>query len=877
MPSNKPPPDSYSHSNATRKNLPADQTEPHVDDDTRDAIPFSPEVREQDESPRLAWQREMDPATKHYDTYPLFVREKLHPGLFARWLQYGADVEETGLQSLWHDFNGLPSEEAKFEWYQHKANWSNRLIHGESAQVMTSLIKREQMAGQVQMIYFDPPYGKSFNSNFQPSVANINVGAGDQVKDLPNDTNTIRAFRDTYTRDIHSYLDQMLEKLTLCRELLHETGSIFVQIGKENVHRLAVVMDEVFGEENRIATIPFVTAGGAPNKLLPNAANYLLYFAKDKTQIKYTQLFEKRTREDWLAKDRDVGVELPGGPSRMLSSEEKESSWKELEEQGGRLFRAMPLVSDGLSYTEPFLYEDPKEGVRAVYPPSGKGWTVSLDALDHLQQQGRLIVTGKSNLQWKKYYDERPGRRIDNVWSGQFSPKNKRFVVQTSEQIVQRCTLMSTNPGDLVLDITCGSGTTATVAEEWGRRWITCDTSPTAISVARQRIAARLYTYWVLADSLEGQEAEEYLVRETGGRYKFQSTQVLNTNDPSQGFIYQRSFDVSAKKLTGGESLEYVYLVDQPIEAEGKVRVASPFTVESTSGAEFQSFKSIQDSIDTKPRERYGAFVGHVVELLKTEGATDTNGKHSFNASDINELHKTEFVTHEVNYQTDNGTERAGLMIAPDDACVPRHAIRQAATEVRKHITDATTLFVLAYESELGSQPLDEELDRVGAVRVVHIRPHRDLMLGDLKAATGHRAFTILGEPDIAVHQSSKGDGWIEIELLGFDTYDPATGETQHKEAKKEIASWMIDIDFDGDNFFAWRLHFPATGEKDLSKLAEDLKVDVKSLRYKASLSTRSAPFKAPDHGRIAVRVITTTGDEMTLEIPDVAKAMIDG
>lgn len=953
--SKKKPSDSYDYSSADRSNLPTEQTESLIDDDTRGPLPYTPDGRndktnpeevtpngrERDEEPVLAWQRELDPTKTTYDAFPLYVKEKVHPGAFARWLQDGnaADAAE---QALFDDFNGLPSDDAKFEWYQHKGNWQNRLIHGESAQVMSSLLRREGMAGQVQMIYFDPPYGINFKSNFQPASDDLNVT--ENAKGLPNDPRTIRAFRDTYTRGIHSYLDQMLEKLTLARELLSETGSMFVQIGDENVMRVGMLMDEVFGPENRISLIPFVTRGSSSAKKLPSVADFFLWYAKDASRAKYRQLYEDTSDfDEWLSLSTSFsGVDLPNGKSRYLTADERtRGAWRDLP-PGSKYFTVFPVTSQGEAASgtadapgrsDPWYPKNPEDffDLDSIQCPRGRHWSVSHDGLDRLAETNRLFLASEDGyLRWKRYLEETPGRRSRNVWADMANENSKRYVVQTAEKTIRRAMLMSTDPGDLVLDITCGSGTTATVAETWGRRWITCDTSPVTIAIARQRIAAQTYPYWVLHDSEEGVAAEAKLVEEAGGTPARPVANATYGHDPAKGFVYRRVPFVSAKTLAYGLTQTPTHLVDDPERADEKVRLASPFTVESTTattlapmsghpppggepgtepGTEPAAASSIEPaanpsadsaadpsanpaaaSSDDRAKDRShgpksgpepppssasaassnrdAAYVDRILETLQRTGASNVFGDEALEVLAIEPLPEPDLVTHELTYATEGGPARGGLLVAPEDSPVTREVIRLAAQEAREHISQAKTLFVVAYESELGSQPHDGMTDRVGAVEVVHIRPHRDLQLDELKDEKGHRAFTMLGEPEVKIHEVGD-DGEVEVEVLGFDTFDPRTGETTHGDAKGDIACWMIDTSFDGESFFARRLHFPATGEKDMRKLAKDLGVGLDTLRFKRTLTTRSAPFKPPAHGRIAVRIITTTGDEMTLEIPD--------
>ena len=485
----KPSTDAYAHPSASRSNLPTEQTAPLMGGQDRSPVRHEPDRREIDDDPILAWDRQ--PVTDGHAAHPLYVREKVHPGAFVKLLEGQGEQP-----SLFGDFNGLPSPDAAYEWYQHSANWSNRIIHGESVRVMASLLAWENLGGRVQMIYFDPPYGMGYKSNFQVSTDNRETP--ESAKGRPHDTRTVRAFRDTYERGIHSYLDLTLEKIVLMRELLADTGSLFMQIGDENVHRAAVLLDEVFGAENRVATVPYATAGSSSAKTLPSVADFLLWYAKDKEQMKYRQVYEPLTRAEKIAHMSSYAmVELDARTTRRPTEEERNAPDTHLPE-GARLYRRMRLASPGSSTRG---RSDSYRWNGQTWPcPNGEHWRVSMEGMDRLAALGRLDAAGAGSvLSWKRYEEEVPGRPLNNVWAQQMSAKDKRYVVQTAESVIERCLLMSTDPGDLVFDPTCGGATTALVAERWGRRWVTCDTSPIAVSIARQRLATAIFDYWTLA------------------------------------------------------------------------------------------------------------------------------------------------------------------------------------------------------------------------------------------------------------------------------------------------------------------------------------------------------------------------------------------
>ena len=846
--------DSYQYASAQRSNLPTTQTEPLMSADDKAPRPFTPTGRERDDEPVLAWSREDLPQT--YEAHPLYVREKIHPGAFVQSLKSGK-----AQTTLFDDFNGLPSPDAAYEWYEHAGNWQNRLIHGESARVMASLAERERLSGRVQMIFFDPPYGIGFKSNFQVSTRNRETAEG--RKGLPCDTRTIRAFRDTYDRGIHSYLDQMLEKLTLCRELLTESGSIFVQIGDENVHRMAVVLDEVFGHENRVATIPFVTSGSSSARTLSSVADFLLWYAKDKAVVKYNQLYEPLSRreilEQWTWAAR---IELANGSTRALRDEEREDPDASLP-PGARFCRWMPLTSQGTSMTG---RSDPYHWNGHEWPcPTGRHWSVSVEGMDRLADLDRLDAAGANPpLHWKRYEDEFPGRRIHNVWSTQMSASDKRYVVQTADSVIERCILMSTDPGDLVFDPTCGGGTTALAAEIWGRRWITCDTSPIAMAIVRQRLATATFQYWTLADSAEGAAAEAEL---SGLPVALQPAEGWG-HDPANGFVYERVPTVSPSSLAYDENPPPILLVNQPSQQSGIVRVASPFTVESESPWSHIPFdeagsESSCDAIASIPVE-HAEFARTVIELLKRASihAPPTGGRGG-------ELHISEIepwpgsrdlVSHLVTYTAgERGVERrAGLVIAPEDATVTAAMIRKAALDTAQSIHNADLVVIVGFE--FAPDTGDEKIGRVGVLRV---RMHRDLQIRDLKDDDQHRAFVILGQPDVEIHDEP--DGQVSVELLGYDTYDPATGGTKPG-GPNDVACWMLDTAYDGTSFFARRIHFPgADGDRQIKNLRKQLGKSLDQLRWDATLSVRSAPFERPLEAKIAVKIITTTGTEMSL------------
>ncbi len=837
--------DQYTHPSAKRVNLPTEQTSKTMSETDRRPILYQPQTREVDDEPILAWNRQ--PANQDgHAAHPLYVREKVHPAAFVKLLQGGGDQPQ-----LFSDFNGLPSPDAAYEWYQHAANWSNRLIHGESARVMASLLARENMTGKVQMVYFDPPYGMGYKSNFQVSI-NQKDRTPESAEGRPLDTRTIRAFRDTYERNIHSYLDLTREKLILMRELLADTGSLFMQIGDDNVLRVGLLLDEVFGAENRVSLIPFATTSGSSSKTLPSVADFLLWYAKDKRQSKYHQLYEPLTRAEKVAHMSSYAmVELEDAKTRALTPEERDDPDSHLPD-GSRLYSRVALTSPGASTTgrsDPYSWRG-----QAWTCPAGEQWRVSMEGMDRLAELNRLDAAGPgSALRWKRYENEVPGRRINNMWHQQAYASDKRYVVQTADSVIERCVLMATDPGDLVFDPTCGGATTAIAAEKWGRRWITCDTSPVAVSIARQRLSTATFPYWTLADSVNGARLEAQL----SGNPEAPPPEGGWANDPAQGLVYERVPQVSAGVLAYDLDPDPILLVDQPRKKRGVTRVTSPMTVESE-----QPWATVipLEGSDDEMVVAHGHFSEAVEAALLNH--TISGGRASADMT-IRALEPwpvySELLVWKATYTIDGGAAEhvAAVMVAAEDVTVPGEMIREAAREITDSDERAEVLLVVAYAYAADAPA------KVGRITVARAQMNRDLMIRELSAETGHEAFVIVGEPDIRIIGDCPG-GQIAVEVSGYDTFDPATGNASDG-GPDDVACWMLDTDHDGESFYARRIHFPgAANDRQIKKLLKELGKNADDIEKEALTAMRSAPFDPPERGRIAVKVVTVTGMEMT-------------
>ncbi len=547
--------ESLTHGKASRKNIPTAEYQPLMKKDDESPVQVAYERRNRDLDPQLVWRGKdvQDWSDLVVQAPPLFIQEKVHPkalieDLLRRSKEAAAEkaADETGfVADLFADFNGLPSEDAKTEFYQHDANWSNRMILGDSLQVMASLAEREGLRGKVQCIYIDPPYGIKFNSNFQWSTTSRDVTDGN-AQHITREPEQVKAFRDTWRDGIHSYLTYLRDRLTVARDLLTESGSVFVQIGDENVHRVRAVMDEVFGEENFVSEIITKKSGGMGQAQIDNVSDFILWYARDKKLVKYRPLFEKKDFGSGPGLRYRTVQETNGCTRRMTKAEVEDPSLLPVD---SRVFLGGPLTSETSSVSTTFDFE---LAGRTVALKKG-GWKTNKLGMDRLIRADRLFNT-KSFANYKLFFDDFRAVAIPNLWQDTMgtAEQNKVYVVQTVQKVVQRCILMTTDPGDLVLDPTCGSGTTAIVAEQWGRRWITIDTSRVALALGRARIMGARYPYYLLADSRDGHIKEASLARKA-------TSEVPAYNDIRQGFVYERVPHITLKSIANNAEIDVIW------------------------------------------------------------------------------------------------------------------------------------------------------------------------------------------------------------------------------------------------------------------------------------------------------------------------------
>ena len=721
----------------------------------------------------------------------------------------------------------LPAEKA-IEFYRHSVGWENRMIAGDSLLVMNSLLEREQMAGKVQTIYFDPPYGMNYNSNFQPFVDDKNVSD----KDRSTEPEMVKAYRDTWELGIHSYLTYMRDRLHLCRELLTEEGSIFVQMGDENFMRVGLLLDEIFGAENRVTAITYTTSTASSSKTLPDVASYLMWYAKDKVSMKYNQLFEALDRRGVIDLfSWHCFAEETDGTTRTLSDKEMLDS--NLIPEDIRLYQRMGLTSQGWSETgrsEPYEYNK-----RIFHCSDTRQWCVSMDGLDRLADLGRLddINGTADSLRWKQYEDEIPGKKINNIWVQKMPVLSKRYVVETASRVIERCILMTSDPGDLVLDPTCGSGTTAYVAEQWGRRWITCDTSRVALTLARQRLTTSVFPYYTLADPED--------------------------EDISQGFNYKTVPYVSAKTLAYDEPQTYTTLYDQPEEDKKRHRVCGPFTIEALPPPLGPpQVRPLEQTDENEPAGDSDWQQMLLDKLVRTGIRGHNNGNIVFAAIEKHPLPNL----HAVGELADG--KQAALCLGPKHASLSKTAVELAIQEAQTLVPEPEVMFFVAQQFAPEAQTaIDTKHWGSKDLRRAVIDP--DIFMQDLKGAKteGDTPFWLVGQPDITIETSD--DGKHIVEITGFDYFDPARGTCITGGAEK-VAVWLLDTDYDGRTLRPSQIFFPTND--GWSKLAKDLKAVIALDLIAAYKGSKSLPFAAGDYKRAAVKVIDKRGVESMRIVP---------
>ncbi|MCE2950088.1 MAG: site-specific DNA-methyltransferase [Betaproteobacteria bacterium] len=716
------------------------------------------------------------------------------------------------------------------EAYEHKGPWQNRMILGDSLSVMNSLLEFEALSGQVQMIYIDPPYGVKFGSNFQPFVRKRDVKHGGD-EDMTREPEMVKAYRDTWELGLHSYLTYLRDRLMVARELLHESGSVFVQISDENLHHVREVMEEVFGADCFVAVIAFTkTSGLEAADRLASRFDLLLWCAKDIKKLKYRSL--------WAPKTAGIGgftdVLLPDGLERKLTPEE--SSGNTEPPAGAKVFRLSDLTKPGPGAR----YEVEFQGKR--YSPGARWWGTTPEGMSALIAAKRIRVTG-TTMKFVRFLSDFPLAAIANLWAdtGIGYGSDKLYVVQTSARVIERCVLMTTDPGDLVLDPTCGSGTTSHVAEQWGRRWITIDTSRVPLALARQRLLTATFPYFELKSPQAG---------------------------PAGGFVYKRKQNrrgeevgglvphITLKSIANSDPPAMEVLVDRPEEVSGVTRVAGPFVVEA-SIAPVQPIESTGDG-EAAAGSDAATHIQRMTEVLRQSKTLHLPGNRELTLAGVRRTVDTEYLHAEAK----EGDKRVAIVFGPADGAVSATLVYEAGREA--HYMKYERLYFFGFAVEPGARAMieDEKKLRIPAAYVA-VTP--DVAMSDLlKTTRASEIFSVTGLPDVAVRRAKQkgpeGQPLYEVELKGLDLFDPQSMDTESL-GGENVPCWMLDTDHDGMSFYASQVFFPKTSAWD--NLQRSMKATFDESVWSHLAGTVSEPFALGDRRRVAVKVIDERGNEL--------------
>lgn len=799
--------ESYVHDQAKRTNLPPmGLVKPENDpvEAPKRKYEFDPHM-----DPQLQWAGKTERTSFEVPTVSLHVHERIDP----RRIVDAVTKDPDGAQmSMFEDERKKSFREA-IEFYKHNENWSNRLIAGDSLLVMNSLLEKEAMAGKVQMIYFDPPYGIKYGSNFMPFTNKRDVKDG-KDEDLSSEPEMIKAFRDTWELGIHSYLAHIRDRMLLAKELLSETGSVFVQIGDANTHLVRNILDEIFGRENFVAEIHFRTKGPIGTNELLRVNDNLLWYKKSPS-YKFHKLYE----------EKDVsGFEFAEKKSGEIISTSKAVDGKD----NYRFFTSQILNSLGL--TPSCVYEFEFKG-KKYSSTAGKSWKTNKEGMESLAKKNRILVSGNT-LRYKYYFDDFPMQEINNMWHKIMVESSKSYVVQTSEKVIQRCMLMTTDPGDLVLDITCGSGTTAYVAEQWGRRWMTCDSSRIALTLAKQRLLTATFDFYQLAHPTQGVDS---------------------------GFKYKTVPHVTLKSIANNEPPAQETLYDQPLVDNKRLRITGPFTVEAVPAP---VVKNAADDVDVEatetPIEHTKATTRREdwIEELRKSGVRGKSG-NKLEFLSIESLPGTSYMQ-ALGITKDERQERVLICFGPEHAPLEQRIVELAIEEAEAIRPSASILLFCAFAFEEEAAKDIDEANWPG-VQLLKVQMNMDLQTDDLKkGGKTNESFWFIGQPDVQLHQ--EGDGKVSVSVHGFDYYDPKSGDVRSGKAN-DIAMWMVDPDYDGRAVFPAQVFLPLSGAKDgWNSLAKDLKAQIDEEKMDLYSGTVSIPF-VPGK-KIAVKIIDNRGIE---------------
>ncbi|MDN5870461.1 MAG: site-specific DNA-methyltransferase [Nitrococcus sp.] len=856
---------SYEHKNKQRVNNPpvglvTQNTDP--DAGAKKTYAYDPHL-----DPQLQWAGKAEHTSFAVPTVSLHVHERIDPRTIIEAVKRpngGARARQLG---LFETERAAPLRQA-VEFYQHAHGWSNRMVAGDSLLVMNSLLEKEGLAGKVQMVYLDPPYGIRYGSNFQPFVNKRDVKDG-KDEDLTAEPEQIRAFRDTWELGIHSYLSYLRDRLLLARELLTESGSIFVQISDENVHHVRELMDEVFGLAN-FAGLIFVakTSGYGETISLSSVGDYLVWYAKDKPRLKYRQLFLDKSPDSSYARDYKW-LESANGETRRNATK------AELEDRGAvdrswRWFSLTATTSQGSTARGSFSV---KVGEKAFEISGDQHWKTSREGMERLIW-ARRIHARENSLRYVRYLNDFPVVPISNNWMDLrwgYDAGDKRYVVETNPQIVARCLLMTTDPGDLVFDPTCGSGTTAFVAEQWGRRWITCDTSRVALTLAKQRLMTAVFDYYKLAYPDEGVDS--------GFKYKtvphVTLKSIANNPDIKDGMTREQ-IDAAIARHAPQETL-----YDQPLVDKKKTRVSGPFTVEAVPAP---AVKSVEELLDGAPQPADSSVTRSGETLRQAEwrdellraGIRGKAGQHIRFARleplpGCRHLYadgETRPSDEGADQVRETGTahipQRIVVAFGPEHAPLEQRQVAHAIDEAQTLVPKPMIIVFAAFQFDPEAA---KDIDGTNwpGVTLLKAQMNADLLTDDLKKKrASNESFWLIGQPDVQIERIAQGDdqGKLRVSVHGFDYYNTKTGGVESG-GEDRIAVWLLDTDYDGRSLYPRQVFFPMADAKEgWARLAKNLKAEIDEELIEAYRGTVSLPFEAGEHGRIAVKIVDDRGIE---------------
>lgn len=816
--------------------------------------------------PFLNWAGKAERLSFDVPTLPLFIHERLSTKAILETLKGHKRDKQTDMFDLFGDPQHSFTDQV-MRAYEYPDKWVNRMILGDSLAVMNSLLHYENLGGQVQMIYMDPPYGVKFGSNFQPFVRRRDVSHSDD-EDMTREPEMVQAYRDTWELGLHSYLTYLRDRLLVARDLLALTGSIFVQISDENVHHVRELMDEVFGTEHACGVIAFAKTTGATSDLLPTTTDFLLWYARDISRIKYHQLYLSKTFGGAGASAYSR-VELPGGSRRAMTSAEKADP--SILPIGARIYRIDNLTSQRPPGDFPVEFDG------KIYRPKRGYWKTGEDGMKALVSARRLEAT-EGGLYYVRYLDDFPVYPLSNSWDDTSIAgfaSDKLYVVQTTPKVLQRCILMTTDPGDLVLDPTCGSGTTAYCAEQWGRRWITIDTSRVPLALARQRLLTATYDWYEL---------------------------ISESSGPVRGFVYKRRQNtkgedvggivphLTLKSIANSEPADEEVLVDRPEMENSITRVTGPFCVEATipNPSDWEANQQVES---VSPGEEHGTFVDRMIEVLRKSPVLRLERNKTVTLKNIRPPAKTLSLSAEATVDaTANGhratledalqeaKEKSGLSLplsqkpvaivfGPENGAVTENLVRAAHDEASMKSKGYDHLYVIGFAIEPNARQYIEHAAHLG-VPATYVQATTDLTMGDLlKNMRSSQIFSVTGLPDAVLRRAKKANGTqlYEVEMRGLDVFDPITMEALHRSGD-ELPAWFLDTDYNGLCFHVSQAFFPKTGAWENLKKA--LRAEYEEGVWDHLAGTVSTPFEAGEKKQVAIKVIDERGNELLLVKP---------